>query len=561
VHDKPMAEEVCCLNFIMLFGYLENAQGLSGGLSGQDAVFAVIRDIVDDPRYLIRNPNNREIIQPVAESHLRNKKCWVSQELAYKIFAKSAEIIGGYRPLYHAGLYSAYMWLISIQPKHFQILRFLTMKLMSFLCSFVSHRANRISTHHTIVFRKGYAEVGRRYTEPYHRKLTKDVCDWNVGIYAGFGTYLGAYDFKIEEKACILDGDLECISAFTWKHHAFLRKLFIFFHCMVDPDYVKDRDLDNLLLHDLVMRQDGIIAQKTADQLKIQEELAAASQKLLEQRITGGFAHEMRNAIAGAQLEIQSIRDYKNSQQSAPRTIHRVAVTLLKEMDRLYDQYHIPRKEIARRFIPTIKDLAAIADDLDETLTGVELDLRRSMEITTQIRDYAKLAELKAGSDRLDLAHLLKEVLAKHRKAHADVDFIFERDTKKAVFIRGAEMHMNSIFNNLILNAIEAFEDHSTDRREVKVGLRHDRQKTDTQIVVEICDNGPGIEEDHLKEIFEPFFSTKQPSGTGLGLGIVDKMVDLYDGSIQVASISGSGTKAVVVLPSDEKEDQTAELQ
>jgi signal transduction histidine kinase len=556
-----MQEEVSCRNFIMLFEYLENAQGLSGGLSGHGAVYAVIRDIVDNPHYFIRNPKNRDIIESVAESHLRNKRCWVSQEYAYKIFAKSAEIIGGYRPLYHAGLYSAYLWLTSIQPKHFQFLRLLTMKLMSSLCSFVSHKANRFSTHYTIAYHKGHAEVGRRYDKPYREKLTKDVCDWNVGIYAGIATYIGAYDFKIEEKSCILDGDPECISIFRWKHPGILRKLFIFLHCMVDPDYIKDRDLDNLLLHDLVMRQDGIIELKTAIQLKTQEELVVASKKLLEQRITGGFAHEMRNAIAGAQLEILSIRDYKNTKQSAPQAIHRVAVTLLKEMDRLHQQYRIPRKKIAEQFIPAIKNLATIVEALDEVISSVELDLRRAMDITTQIRDYAKLAELRAGSGTLNLVYLINEILAKHQKVNAGIDFIFDRDAEDPVTIRGDEMHMNSIFNNLILNAIEALEDRPTVRREVKIVLRHKSQRAKSPVVVEICDNGTGIEEDHLKEIFEPFFSTKMPSGTGLGLGIVHKLLDLYGGSILVESTFGSGTKAVVVLPSGKDEDLEHEVQ
>ena len=65
---------------------------------------------------------------------------------------------------------------------------------------------------------------------------------------------------------------------------------------------------------------------------------------------------------------------------------------------------------------------------------------------------------------------------------------------------------------------------------------------------VEVVDNGAGIAAEDRDRIFLPFFTTK-PSGTGLGMSIVKKIVDLHGGDIVVKSVSGRGTRVRISLP------------
>jgi signal transduction histidine kinase len=65
---------------------------------------------------------------------------------------------------------------------------------------------------------------------------------------------------------------------------------------------------------------------------------------------------------------------------------------------------------------------------------------------------------------------------------------------------------------------------------------------------VEVSDTGRGIPSEHLPNIFEPYFSTKE-TGTGLGLAIVKKAVEDHDGRISVESAEGAGTTFTVELP------------
>jgi signal transduction histidine kinase len=69
---------------------------------------------------------------------------------------------------------------------------------------------------------------------------------------------------------------------------------------------------------------------------------------------------------------------------------------------------------------------------------------------------------------------------------------------------------------------------------------------------VEIKDNGSGIDEADMPHIFNPFF-TRKNYGTGLGLSLVKKIVDLHQGKIEIISEKDKGTKVCVTLPSNER--------
>ena len=66
--------------------------------------------------------------------------------------------------------------------------------------------------------------------------------------------------------------------------------------------------------------------------------------------------------------------------------------------------------------------------------------------------------------------------------------------------------------------------------------------------IIEVGDDGEGIEEKILQQIFEPFVSTKE-KGTGLGLTVVQKIVEAHDGSVKIESRVDEGTKVIVELP------------
>jgi len=105
---------------------------------------------------------------------------------------------------------------------------------------------------------------------------------------------------------------------------------------------------------------------------------------------------------------------------------------------------------------------------------------------------------------------------------------------------------LEQVLVNLIDNAVKY-----TERGAIRVSLRKD----DRRLVIEVADTGIGIPKEHLPRIFERFYvvdksRSRRVGGTGLGLAIVKHIVLLHNGSVDVESTPGEGTKFTVSLPS-----------
>ena len=70
-------------------------------------------------------------------------------------------------------------------------------------------------------------------------------------------------------------------------------------------------------------------------------------------------------------------------------------------------------------------------------------------------------------------------------------------------------------------------------------------------IIIRIADEGEGISEENIKQIFEPFFSTKGAKGTGLGLAVTHKIVAEHGGQLEVASEPDEPAVFAIYLPAD----------
>jgi len=100
----------------------------------------------------------------------------------------------------------------------------------------------------------------------------------------------------------------------------------------------------------------------------------------------------------------------------------------------------------------------------------------------------------------------------------------------------------NSVLN-LISNAMDAIEGENG-----KITVNTLNDKKNKQVKIEIKDNGAGIPEDKLNDVFNLFYSSKK-KGTGLGLAVTKKIIDEHKGTISVESEEGKGTKFTIILP------------
>jgi len=99
---------------------------------------------------------------------------------------------------------------------------------------------------------------------------------------------------------------------------------------------------------------------------------------------------------------------------------------------------------------------------------------------------------------------------------------------------------LERVFYNLALNAAQATQAGGAVTVKTRMVARF--------VEVSVIDRGSGIDPKHMETIFNPFFTTK-PTGVGLGLAIVSKIVDEHGGKITVESEQGKGTIFRVLLP------------
>ncbi len=161
--------------------------------------------------------------------------------------------------------------------------------------------------------------------------------------------------------------------------------------------------------------------------------------------------------------------------------------------------------------------------------------------------------------DPLQVCPLLEDTkkMVEHKLQKHGVDFLLAcADPDVAVLAN--HNALQQVFVNLFTNSVEAQEENG--RIEVSVYRENgdgelEKKKQDKQlskrswVVVEVADNGPGMNEEELSKIFEPFYTTKQESrGTGLGLSIAKMIMEHHKGRIEAQSQVGAGTTFMVYL-------------
>jgi signal transduction histidine kinase len=388
---------------------------------------------------------------------------------------------------------------------------------------------------------------------------------WHRGVYEAYALLAGATDIRID-VICVEEGPVEyggegnAIYDFDLRYReaSFFNRVLriLLFNLPVVKEAIEKADQIQMDHQEQILNRDRIIDLRTKELKDTQARLVESEKRSLEHRITGGFAHEMRNALAGAQLEFKTILNYKEQGYPATEAIKQAATRLFETIETLHREHSIPREKIATGIVPHIKDVLEVLGEVSSTMEGVHHDLERALSITNQIRDYARMSELKPGDDPVDLMALLRGYGDRYAGDFETHNIRYVVEGVESLMVRGDETHMNSIFSNLINNARDALVEEGSANAEIKVDVDFQDQDGLRKIVVRVRDNGPGIPEGHLPDIFEPFFSTKPASGTGLGLSILMRLVRLYNGRIDVRSKENQGTTFTIFLP-DSAEGET----
>ena len=183
---------------------------------------------------------------------------------------------------------------------------------------------------------------------------------------------------------------------------------------------------------------------------------------------------------------------------------------------------------------------------LDEAIQGAT----RMQHIVRDLKTFSRVDDEQHGN--VSLAAVLESSInmcwneIRHRAT-------LERDFRSVPAVDANESRLGQVFLNLLINAVQAMPSRPVSENRITVRTYTD---ADGWAVVEVVDNGTGIEAERMNRVFEPFFTTKGVSeGTGLGLSICRSIIRDAGGVIELKSVAGKGTTFVVRLPASERAD------
>ncbi len=212
------------------------------------------------------------------------------------------------------------------------------------------------------------------------------------------------------------------------------------------------------------------------------------------------ISHELKSPLASIQLALQTMR----RRQLPPDKQELLTANSLQDVDRL----------------------KLLVDDI---LMAAKLDNQSIHFVNTEM-------------NLSDMTH----AIVKHLRVGLGKDRQWELDIEEDIAFKGDQMALNSIFSNLIENAIK----YSDRGDEIGVSLKN----VGRMIIFQVMDTGVGISEKDKIKIFEKFYragneDTRTTKGTGLGLFIVSQLVKVYQGKVSVMDNQPKGTVFQLSLP------------
>jgi signal transduction histidine kinase len=232
----------------------------------------------------------------------------------------------------------------------------------------------------------------------------------------------------------------------------------------------------------------------TEEKLVARERRSQSDRVVAMQTMSAGLAHEVRNPLNAAMLQLELLE----------RRLHRSASD-----PKLIEPTELAQKEI-ERLTRLLNEFLAFA---------------RPPELHTQEHDVVAV---------------VRQVLEPERAGAEQRGVTLELDAEPAQVLAEVDVaKLHQVVVNLVRNACEAVAGGGS----IRVGIRVD----DARCQIRVADDGPGIPDEVRPRIYEPFFSTKE-GGTGLGMSIVHSLVSLHGGSIALET-SPRGTTFEVTLP------------
>jgi len=282
---------------------------------------------------------------------------------------------------------------------------------------------------------------------------------------------------------------------------------------------------DRLLLTHAISGVDGelvgvLLVERNVEYLARMQSTLAYSRKLVALgRLTAGIAHEVKNPLNAMMIHLELLRT-KIARRGTVAAVAGVGRADLSADIRLGS--------------------ARTKEDELQHVEIIEKEIRRLDEVVQGFLKFSRPEDLRLQPVRAhDLFAEILSVLAP--EAQKNGVRIIQECAASAPAINGDAAMLRQAFLNLALNACQSMPNGGTLRVVCSAGSLG-------RVEIRIEDSGVGIPPEHLPKIFDLYFTTKD-HGTGVGLSMVYRIVQLHDGEVEVQSTPGRGTTFKVLLP------------
>ncbi|NVJ90492.1 MAG: PAS domain S-box protein [Methylocystaceae bacterium] len=240
-------------------------------------------------------------------------------------------------------------------------------------------------------------------------------------------------------------------------------------------------------------------------------------------RLVAGVAHELNNPISFLYGNVHSMQRYAEKMRTYIQTLREELPQAVRQ--KLDEDLKIER----------------LLDDLPSLLDGTREGAERVSDIVNNLRRLS-FREGK-NKDQVDLCDVIKTAVLFASKGRASARPI-DMDLAENIYIEGSANRLHQVVLNLVENAFDATS--QSDNRQLSIRCF----KNDQNVELHVRDFGPGLKEEDIHKVFDPFYTTKPVGeGTGLGLWISYEIVQDHNGQISVRNHPEGGAEFKVTLP------------
>ena len=267
----------------------------------------------------------------------------------------------------------------------------------------------------------------------------------------------------------------------------------------------------------------------------------------LVEKLPRGILEEEKVTLMGREMLIEELVERRKKLEKAYRELAEAELGKMKTtfLDVVAHELRTPLTSI-KTYVELLKKerLGKLTDLQKEKLDIMSKNVDK---LTNLINDMLQIPsidakELELRKEKFPAREMIDEVVNDCRELSDDKNQSVSIRVSKTLTVQGDKNLLEKAIKNVIVNAIR----YTPNRGEIKISARADGEK----VHMKISDTGPGIPEDEIERIFDPFYTgDNKNGGMGLGLSIVKNIVESHGGRVWAESKAGNGSTFHILLP------------